>query len=366
MGWQDAPVVEPKWAAAPEVEPSMLHKAGAAVLRGIPGGLPGVVASMAGEGLSQGTQALEKSAYKAGGAVTDLAAGAGASPEVAGGLGYATNVAVQAIPTIASGIPAKMLSKPMEATAQRVMQSALKPSSEAIVSGDAAKAIDTLLREGANVTPGGAAKLGGLVNKLNAEVQAKIAASPDVVDKAHAMSEVYKTLAKFRNQVNPATDQAAILKSWQEFNNLVGAKIPIQQAQALKQGTYRVLADKYAKSGAVDNEAATQAQMSMARGLRMAIEEKIPEVAKLNAREASIINALELAERRAGVAGNRDMAGIAWLASNPKAAAAMMADRSPLFKSILARMIYKGKDQVPPAVARAMAGAYMAEQGQSE
>jgi hypothetical protein len=52
------------------------------------------------EGLRQGGELLERGAYSAGGDVTDVASGMGASPEVAGGAGFAANVGVQAIPTL--------------------------------------------------------------------------------------------------------------------------------------------------------------------------------------------------------------------------------------------------------------------------
>ena len=237
-----------------------------------------------------------------------------------------------------------------------------RQGSKDIISGAAAKAIDTLLKTGTNVSASGAAKIRALINKLSGEVAEKIAASPATVDKAHAASEVYKTLQKFRNQVNPGADSKAILNSWDEFNQLVAAKIPVQEAQALKQGTYRVLADKYAKIGAVENEAATQAQMAMARGLRQGIEEAVPGVGKLNSQESALINALELAEKRAGIGGNKDIGGIAWLANNPAAAAAMMADRSSAFKSWLANKIYAARNTIPTTAGAGVAEGYQASQ----
>ena len=279
--------------------------------------------------------------------------------------GVAANVAAQAIPMLLGGNVAAAGGAPvMEKAATGLMKSALKPSSKDIISGDAAKAITTLLQEGANISIKGATKIRELINKLSSEVAQKISASPATVDKAHAASEVYKTLQKFRNQVNPGADSEAILKSWTEFNKMIANKIPVQEAQALKQGTYKVLADKYAKMGAVENEASTQAQMSMARGLRQGIEEAVPGVGQLNAKESALINALEMAERRAGIGGNKDVGGIAWLANNPTVAAAMMADRSAAFKSWLANKIYSLRNTAPAAVGAGTTGIYQASQQQ--
>lgn len=354
---QQAPGSEPLPSYVDRMKGSLLNLAKGGAM----GGPIGLAAAGAGEAMKTIGSAIDRTAYGAGGWVTDKATDMGASPEVAGGLGYATNVGVQAIPVVLGGMGAKKVGEPLvESVAKGTMQSALKPNAQAIVSGDASKAIDTLLREGANVSTGGAAKMRVLVDKLNSEVAAQIAASPAVVDKSHAMSEVYKVLQKFKQQVNPGADTQAILKSWDEFNKLRAATIPVAESQALKQGTYRILADKYAKGGipAVENEAATQAQMAMARGERIGIEQAIPGIEKLNKREADLINALELVERRAGVAGNRDIAGIAWLAQNPAAMTAFLADRSPAFKSIIARMLYANKGTLPTAAGAGLVGAY--------
>jgi hypothetical protein len=195
-----------------------------------------------------------------------------------------------------------------------LMQSALKPTSKDLASGDAAKAIDTMLKSGFNATTGGVSKMRVLVKKLSGEVDDLIKTSPGTVDKTAIRAEVIEQLKKFRNQVNPNADVKAILKSWDEFKHTVATQIPVQKAQDLKQGTYKILADKYAHMGIIPK----------------------------NARMQELINAMEIAERRAGIAGNRDIAGIAWLAEHPAAAGGMLADRSPWIKSLLARYLHSG------------------------
>lgn len=305
------------------------------------GFLQGGPLGMAAAGVGGAMEGLDRAGDVAGGATTDALSKV-VPAEVAAGVG----TAVRLLPTAAGAMVGGGIAAPaMKGTAQTLMQRALKPKAKDIISGDAAKAVETLLQEGVNVSTAGAVKLRQMINKLSGEVAQRISASPATVDKAHVASEVYKTLQKFRNQVNPGADSKAILNSWDEFKNMVGAKIPVQEAQSLKQGTYRVLSDKYDKvGGAVDNEAATQAQMAMARGLRQGIEEAVPGVGKLNAQESRLINALEMAEQRAGIGGNKDIGGIAWLANNPAAAMAMMADRSAAFKSWLANRINAAKN----------------------
>lgn len=295
---------------------------------------------------------------------TGALAAAGLSPDAANLGGFIADAGTNFLPMFGGAKAGAAAGAPvMERGAKGLMQSALKPDSAARVGGefsDAAKAIQTMLDEGINVSQAGAAKMRSLIKELHDDVASRIAQSPAVVDKGNAMMQVNETLKKFTNQVNNRSDRAAILKAWREFNEDVADVIPIGKAQELKQGTYKVLADKYAKGGlpAVENEASTQGQMAIARGLRQSIEERIPEVKQLNARESALINALEIAEKRTGTAGNRDIAGIAWLANNPTAAAAMLADRSPLFKSILARLLYNTREVAPAAAgAGAVAGA---------
>ena len=325
-------------------------KIGMGFLRGGPGGATAEVGKQVFSGLDQAGEV-------AGGATTDALAKV-VPAEVAAGAG----TAVKMIPNLLGTKGASMAGAPvMEAAAKGMMQSALKPQAKAILNGDAARAVETLLEQGANVSTAGAVKLRGEINKLSKEIAQMISASPASVDKAHVASEVYKTLQKFRTQVNPGADTKAVLNSWDEFKNLVGNKIPVQEAQALKQGTYKVLADKYDKiGGAVDNEAATQAQMAMARGLRQGIEEAVPGVGQLNAKESALINALEMAERRAGIGGNKDIGGIAWLANNPAAAMAMMADRSAAFKSWLANKLYAARTAAPAGAGAAATGLHTA------
>ena len=97
----------PTQSQAPGSEPlpplsQRLRDIGMAGVRGVTSGQGplGAIAGMAGEGMRQSGELLNRGAYRAGGAVTDIVSGMGASPEVAGGAGYAANVGMQAIPTV--------------------------------------------------------------------------------------------------------------------------------------------------------------------------------------------------------------------------------------------------------------------------
>lgn len=303
------------------------------------------------EGMRQGGELLDKAGYAAGGAVTDLTGSPGA--------GAATNAVIQAAPAMLTGGPAKALGSPaMEAAATGVMRRALKPSAESVVNGDAAKAIKTMFDEGVNVTVGGAAKLRKSISELSAQVADVIKNSPETVNKQQVASELFPLLERLKQQSLPNKSIKAVESAFDEFMAhplLKGVdEVPVPLAQKMKQGTQRAARDAYGEMGSAEVEA----NKALGYGWRKGIEAKHPEVAQLNAREAGMINALDQVEQRAAVAGNRDMGGLSWLANNPKAAAAFLADRSPLFKSIVARMMNAGREQIPAAAARGAAGAY--------
>src|SRR3990167_3857640 len=110
-----------------------------------------------------GESVSPENAYKAGGAVTDFTG----SPE----LGAAANFGIQALPSILSGTAVKSASESILKPAGRwVMRKAINPSKAANLSGDAAKAAETFLKEGKNVTPGGISKFSEEVKKLAGDV----------------------------------------------------------------------------------------------------------------------------------------------------------------------------------------------------
>lgn len=289
------------------------------------------------------SHALDAAAYSAGGKVTDLTG----SPAA----GLAANVAVQAVPSVVGGGAAAKLAPALETGARSLMQSAMKPTLEALRTGKASRAIDTMLEEGVNVTKGGIEKLRAQIGELNQQIADAIASSPATVDKGKVASELQGTLNKFLNQVNPNADRAAIEKAWNEFLThplLTGVRdIPVQLAQKLKQGTYKALGEK---SYGELKGAEIEAQKTLARGLKEGVAEAVPRVAPLNARESDLLNALNVAQRRVLMDGNKNPAGLGIL--HPETMALWLADRSPLAKSLLARMLYSGSEQIPATAGR--------------
>lgn len=297
---------------------------------------------------------LDKGAYKAGGVATDVSAKV-LPPEAAGAVGYATNVAVNALPALVGGETAKLLKPAFEKAGRDLMQSALKPTLEQLRTGKAAKAIDTMLNEGVNVTPGGLSKLRGKIGELNDQITDAIKNSPAVVDKGKVVQVLQQTFKKFESQVNPQSDLKAIRKAWNEFMShplLTGKQdIPVKLAQELKSGTYKALGDK---SYGELKGATIEAQKDLARGLKEEIGKAVPGISDLNAQESKILNAMNVTERRVLMDANKNPIGLGWLAFHPESWIGFMADRSPLIKSLLARAMYSGSEQIPPNVARGL------------
>jgi hypothetical protein len=226
---------------------------------------------------------------------------------------------------------------------EKLMQSALKPTLKQLETGQASTAVKTMLEEGINPTQAGVQKIQSKIKDLNTQVANKIESSTGTVNKTDILKYLDALEAKKLKQVNPADDIVAIDKVKQEFMNFnkpviktPSQAIPVQLAQELKQGTYSALAKKYGQIGSTEIEA----QKALARGLKEKVGEAVPEVLGLNKKESQLIDTLDVVERRALMELNKNPGGLTWLSENPMAAAGFMADKSAVFKSLLARGIY--------------------------
>lgn len=297
--------------------------------------------------------AADKAPYDAGGYVAERAAKTGASPEVAGGLGYAANVALQAIPMVLGGGAAKVAAPVFESAGKSLMQSALKPGIKDLLNGKGQRAAQTMLDEGINVSSGGVQKLQGEISKQAQLADALINGANGSVKKDVVASRLQDTMKTYEKQADPLGDMGAIQGVYDRFLQhplINGNDIPIKLAQELKKGTYARLADKY---GPLNPETASvAAEKALARGLREEIEKAVPQVGPTNERLADLLNASRVAQRRALVEGNKNPTGLATLASSPIAALGQMVDRSSILKSLLARALYSGSNAIPATAAR--------------
>lgn len=333
-------------APAPEPpKPSARDRIVSAAMRGLPSGPLGLVTQLASEGTQLGSEALDRAAYKAGGAVTDFTG----SPEA----GFAANVATQAVPALLTGNAAgKALAPVGEWAGTQLMRSALKSSKTDVLSGAGPRAWQTMLEEGINVSQGGAQKLQRKIDAIRDAIVEKMRGSTATVDKGRVASRIQDEISTMEGyNPTPQAAREAMEKVYNDFltNPLVQQNIPVSAAQKLKQGIYKVLSDEFGELGS----ATVQAQKGLGRGFKEEISAAVPGVDALNKKQAPLINAGEQLLSREAVAGNKDPATFALLAGNPLAAAALQATRSEMVKSILARMFYSGRERVPQAAAGA-------------
>lgn len=312
-----------------------------------------------------GNAALDMLANKAGGKVTDIAANAGASPEFAAGLGTVANAGVQAVPMVAGGEVAKLLTPAMRGEALNLMQSALKPGMKSLRMDMGAAPAQTMLDEGINVSRGGAEKVRARIDDLNNQITQALASSGATVDKNAVAARLQDVVGRIE-RTNPTPQDALkdVEKVYTQFmqNGLVPQNIPVQQAQEMKKGIYQMLRDKYGQLGSDTVEA----QKGLARGFKEEIGGAVPQVRALNAEESKYLEVLPFLERRVLTEANRNPAGLSLIAHNPGAFAMFMADKSSLFKSLIARMMNSGSGIIPPNVARAGIGAATIDNNQQK
>jgi hypothetical protein len=272
----------------------------------------------------------------AGGAVTGGASVGLVDPEYAGS-GAGIGAALPGVVQIAGKAGNLINEKVLRPSAEKLMQSAIKPTIKQLQSGDAQTAIQALLDYGINPTKNGVEKLRALVDDLNSQISGKIAASSATVPKSDVLGALAGVRAKFGNQVSPTADLAAIQRVADDFagHPAIVPDIPVQVAQEMKQGTYRVLNGKYGQLGSAE----TEAQKALARGLKEGVGKAVPDVIPLNAEEARLLKTLNVAERRALMELNKNPVGLGALASDPAGLVAFLADRSAAFKSLAARMV---------------------------
>jgi hypothetical protein len=252
--------------------------------------------------------------------------------------------------------PGQAAAPVLRAGAESLMQSALKPTLKQLKSGEAAKAIDVMLSEGINATKGGVEILKSKLGELNSQIAEAIANSPATIKTGEVGKALLDTMKRFQNQVNPQTDIDTVRNAWEMFKNhplINGAEeISVQLAQALKQGTYKVLSKKYGQMGSAEIES----QKALARGLKDEVAAAVPGIAELNLKDSQLISALNVAERRSLMELNKNPAGLALLTHNPASFVAYMADKSALFKSLMARALNASQEQVPAATRVGIAG----------
>jgi hypothetical protein len=244
-----------------------------------------------------------------------------------------------------------------------MMESALKPDNEAFASGQAADAITTMLDKGINVSKGGLEKLKPMIDDLDNQVSAQIAGSSATIDPMSVGTRLASTLDKFKKQVLRGEDIATIKRAWSDFLDEYQTAIPIQEAQQIKQGTYRRLEDR-AYSGEPQLSAKIAAQKDLARGFKEDIAAAEPGIEPLNVELSKLLNVQNLIEPRVYQEARQNPIG--WGVLNPKTLLIHALDRSSPAKSAFARLLNATGEVAPGTAAAIGPGSGIAVTGGAE
>lgn len=230
-----------------------------------------------------------------GAAQTKLEGGSDAAAGASGAIGTALPVAGHYIGEAAGPL------------ARKLYQSALKPSTT-IPAAKVAQIVDTGLSEGIPVTEKGLNNLSGLIDDTNQKIKDVIASDPTkTVNKFSVAARLSDTFRKFSTQVNPEADLGAVGDAGNEFLRNQPGQIPVQDAQALKQGTYQQLGQKaYGEM----KTASLESQKALARGLKEEIANQFPELNELNARDSKLYDLEEPLTRAVQRLSNHQVIGI--------------------------------------------------------
>jgi len=279
----------------------------------------------------QGGNAIANGLTRIGGGAINGAASAGAVNPESAGVGAVIGGATPAV-VGGAGYAGNLISNGLSGLSNRLMKSALKPSTVADPK-DVKTAIDVMLGNGLNVSRGGAEKLQGMITSANNDVNNIVANAQGNVSKQEVLDALQSSTKKFATQATPTKDVQSIKDIADEFSTVWPDQIPVQVAHELKKGTYRVLNGKFGEQGS----ASVEAQKDLGRGLKEGVEKIIPEIKGKNKAIQDYITTIDFLNRAAGRNTNKDLLGLALLPSNFAQNAMFALDRSAMAKSLAAR-----------------------------
>ena len=360
---QATPKDTPETAPLPTFK-ERLARTGMAFIKGAPAGPLGAIASVTAEGVNQANQGMDRLAYNAGGAVTDALAGK-VPPEVAGGAGYVANLGTQMIPMIAGMATGKAAQPALKDVSRNLMQRAVKPSAAHLKSGQAERAIETMLDRGISPTSGAMEATKARVDILESKLQKVLEKSPSVVDKAEVTKGVEKAIEDVRYNLDRVQNVKDIKDAVAKFMNhpeLQEDKIPVAVANKLKQAFYKEVGGKAYLPG----QSITpfdMAEKGLASGLKSNIAQEVPEVIPTLKEQSDLINVLKVVGHKASAEGNKNLLGLTMFSPTEAKALIWMADRYPWIKGTLARLGYSVVAPSAPVVGAAAGAAVGAQSG---
>lgn len=207
----------------------------------------------------------------------------------------------------AGGALNKAIKKPLTKVAEKLYQSALKPTEEAIKAG----VLKTGLAERVWLTKGGVEAAANKIDDLEA-------ALGKVIDEGQANGAKISTaglkefVAPIRGWFETVDVKASkeaqkyIDTTLRNFEKRYGKNIPIEEAQKLKVNTMRLLRNSYGELSNVNRET----QKNIARFLKEGIVEKAPEAGQINSRLKNLYALDQSLDKASKRIGNLNLLGL--------------------------------------------------------
>lgn len=182
----------------------------------------------------------------------------------------------------------------------------------------AQKVTDTLVKEGVPITrmEAGTRKVEGLLNEAGQDTAQAIAAAEQAGAKPVTMRPVVKSLERTKEDVSKRVMRSEPMGRVQDLRNAAlnenPGKIPLTRAQEMKQAEQSLALDAYKKEarGIPVNNLETSVHEDLARGLREAIERRVPGVRNKNQRTQQLIGALKAITAAEGRIANNNLIGM--------------------------------------------------------
>lgn len=317
-------------------------------------------------------QLLDKAAYQTGSGVTGLASDAGASPEIAAGLGTAANLGVGAIPGVAGGFLGRALPV-LQNAGRTLMKHAIGPTLGDTLKGKAEPAVSTFFERGLNPTESGLNTLSKRVSELKGTESGITGASNKVI----SLDEPVSNLSALESKVGGATtgvedasDVRKITAKLLEHPNVDEAGLmSVANAQRMKELNYKKMGDAAYGAG-LKPAAERDALKAATAGLRSSIEGAEPAVIPINKEISELMNAIKVAQRHVAGESNRSLlpmgASFATASHNPVAAVGMYGVSNSYIQSMLARLLHHtGSERVQKETAAALGTALGAYSGRT-
>lgn len=218
--------------------------------------------------------------------------------------------------SVFEGVGRKVIAPVMRSAGNAIYRSALKPS--VAVRAEFPNAARTLVNEGVPITRSGAGteQAAQALGAAAADTKATIAAAEAAGAKPVNMRPVAQSLERTRASVSDQAVRAADVKKVDAIRDALlkenPAPVPLTQAQAMKQAEQGRAIQAYKKQarGVPVNELRLSAREDIARGLREAIERRVPGIVDKNKRTQELIGALKAISAAEGRIANNNIIGM--------------------------------------------------------